>query len=163
MSLYTVSHYLRDFGLEPAQAAEDLTWQDAALCAETDPEAFFPEKGGSTLPAKQVCRNCEVRAECLDYALKHEDISGFGIWGGLSERQRRRLKRDRVAPSSRFRGVTWDKRAGKWAARVRIDGHRVHVGHFTDETAAGRAVLEAEGASPELAASLIPQPQRTAA
>lgn len=78
---------------EPAEAPEDLSWQDLALCAETDPEAFFPEKGGSTLPAKQVCRGCEVRAECLDYALTHDDAGRFGVWGGFSERERRYLKR----------------------------------------------------------------------
>ncbi len=66
-------------------------WQDLALCAQTDPEAFFPEKGGSTREAKRVCRSCEVRAECLEYALEHDER--FGIWGGLSERERRRLKR----------------------------------------------------------------------
>ena len=68
-----------------------LAWQDRALCAQTDPEAFFPEKGGSTRDAKKVCRVCEVRAECLEYALEHDER--FGIWGGLSERERRRLKR----------------------------------------------------------------------
>jgi WhiB family redox-sensing transcriptional regulator len=66
-------------------------WQDRALCAETDPEAFFPEKGGSTREAKRICSGCEVRAECLEYALAHDER--FGIWGGLSERERRRLKR----------------------------------------------------------------------
>jgi len=66
-------------------------WQDLALCAQTDPEAFFPEKGGSTREAKRVCRSCEVRQECLEYALEHDER--FGIWGGLSERERRRLKR----------------------------------------------------------------------
>ncbi len=71
--------------------AGGLGWQDRALCAQTDPEAFFPEKGGSTREAKQVCRGCEVRAECLEYALEHDER--FGIWGGLSERERRRLKR----------------------------------------------------------------------
>ena len=65
-----------------------------ALCAQTDPEAFFPEKGGSTREAKRVCRGCEVRAECLEYALEHDER--FGIWGGLSERERRRLKREAV-------------------------------------------------------------------
>ena len=70
---------------------EELTWQDRALCAQTDPEAFFPEKGGSTREAKRVCRSCEVRAECLEYALEHDER--FGIWGGTSERERRRLKR----------------------------------------------------------------------
>lgn len=77
-----------------AADAEDeglLGWQERALCAQTDPEAFFPEKGGSTREAKKVCTQCEVRAECLDYALAHDER--FGIWGGLSERERRKLKR----------------------------------------------------------------------
>ena len=69
----------------------ELGWQERALCAETDPEAFFPEKGGSTREAKRVCLSCEVRTECLEYALAHDER--FGIWGGLSERERRRLKR----------------------------------------------------------------------
>jgi WhiB family redox-sensing transcriptional regulator len=69
----------------------DPHWKDRALCAETDPEAFFPEKGGSTREAKRVCSSCEVRAECLDFALGNDER--FGIWGGLSERERRRLKK----------------------------------------------------------------------
>jgi WhiB family transcriptional regulator, redox-sensing transcriptional regulator len=68
-----------------------LGWQDRALCAQTDPEAFFPEKGGSTREAKKVCRACEVRTECLEYALENDER--FGIWGGLSERERRKVKR----------------------------------------------------------------------
>jgi WhiB family redox-sensing transcriptional regulator len=68
-----------------------LGWQERALCAQTDPEAFFPEKGGSTREAKKVCSGCEVRGECLEYALGHDER--FGIWGGLSERERRKLKR----------------------------------------------------------------------
>jgi WhiB family transcriptional regulator, redox-sensing transcriptional regulator len=74
-------------GLTP----EDPGWQELALCAQTDPEAFFPEKGGSTREAKRVCQSCEVRQECLEYALANDER--FGIWGGLSERERRRLKR----------------------------------------------------------------------
>lgn len=66
-------------------------WQERALCAQTDPEAFFPEKGGSTREAKRICLGCEVRDECLEYALSNDER--FGIWGGLSERERRRLKR----------------------------------------------------------------------
>lgn len=77
-----------------ADEAEEIGWQDRALCAQTDPEAFFPEKGGSTREAKRVCRTCDVRAECLEYALEHDER--FGIWGGLSERERRRLKREAV-------------------------------------------------------------------
>jgi WhiB family redox-sensing transcriptional regulator len=66
-------------------------WHERALCAQTDPEAFFPEKGGSTREAKRICSRCEVRVECLEYALGHDER--FGIWGGLSERERRKLKR----------------------------------------------------------------------
>ncbi len=73
---------------------EAAAWQDRALCSQTDPEAFFPEKGGSTREAKRVCLGCEVRTECLEYALTHDER--FGIWGGLSERERRRVKREAV-------------------------------------------------------------------
>jgi len=76
-----------------AEADEDsaeLIWQQKALCAQTDPEAFFPEKGGSTREAKRICLGCEVKDACLEYALENEER--FGIWGGLSERERRRLK-----------------------------------------------------------------------
>ncbi len=68
-----------------------LAWQEQALCAQTDPEAFFPEKGGSTREAKRICVGCEVKGECLEYALEQDER--FGIWGGLSERERRRLRR----------------------------------------------------------------------
>ena len=80
--------------LSLTQMIEDegvLAWQEQALCAQTDPEAFFPEKGGSTREAKAVCESCTVRAECLEYALANDER--FGIWGGLSERERRRYKR----------------------------------------------------------------------
>jgi WhiB family redox-sensing transcriptional regulator len=70
---------------------DEQSWQERSLCAQTDPEAFFPEKGGSTREAKKICVGCEVRAECLEYALANDER--FGIWGGLSERERRRLKR----------------------------------------------------------------------
>jgi WhiB family redox-sensing transcriptional regulator len=74
--------------------AEEAGWQDRALCAQTDPEAFFPEKGGSTREAKKVCLTCEVRDECLESALMNDER--FGIWGGLSERERRKLKKRAV-------------------------------------------------------------------
>lgn len=75
---------------DPGSATNE-EWQERALCAQTDPEAFFPEKGGSTREAKKICQRCAVRNECLEYALGHDER--FGIWGGLSERERRRLKR----------------------------------------------------------------------
>jgi WhiB family transcriptional regulator, redox-sensing transcriptional regulator len=71
----------------------ELEWRERALCAQTDPEAFFPEKGGSTKAAKAVCHSCEVRQECLEYALTNDER--YGIWGGLSEVERRRLRRAR--------------------------------------------------------------------
>jgi WhiB family transcriptional regulator, redox-sensing transcriptional regulator len=74
--------------------SEPAGWQEKALCAQTDPEAFFPEKGGSTREAKRVCSSCEVRAECLEYALENDER--FGIWGGLSERERRRMRRSQA-------------------------------------------------------------------
>ena len=73
-----------------AASAGDEGWRLDALCAETDPEAFFPEKGGSTREAKRVCLGCAVRVECLEYALSADER--FGIWGGLSERERRRVR-----------------------------------------------------------------------
>ncbi|HUW16108.1 MAG TPA: WhiB family transcriptional regulator [Actinomycetes bacterium] len=82
------------FSLVDGEEDEALGWQERALCAQTDPEAFFPEKGGSTREAKKVCLTCEVRVDCLDYALGHDER--FGIWGGLSERERRRLKKAAV-------------------------------------------------------------------
>jgi WhiB family transcriptional regulator, redox-sensing transcriptional regulator len=78
----------------PEEEAAEQDWQERALCAQTDPEAFFPEKGGSTREAKRICSGCEVRAECLEYALANDER--FGIWGGLSERERRRLRRAAV-------------------------------------------------------------------
>jgi len=81
---------LMGIGLE----ADAQSWQERALCAETDPEAFFPEKGGSTREAKRVCVGCPVRMQCLEYALDNDER--FGIWGGLSERERRRLRRRAV-------------------------------------------------------------------
>ncbi|WKD59721.1 WhiB family transcriptional regulator [Corynebacterium caspium] len=78
--------------LEDLFNAVEQEWQDQALCAQTDPEAFFPEKGGSTREAKRICQACSVRDECLEYALEHDER--FGIWGGLSSRDRRRLRRD---------------------------------------------------------------------
>jgi len=66
-------------------------WMSDALCAQIATEMFFPERGGSTREAKGVCAACPVTAECLEYALRNDER--FGIWGGKSERERRKLKR----------------------------------------------------------------------
>ncbi len=65
-------------------------WVQEAVCAQTDPDVFFPEKGGSTKAAKAVCASCDVVEQCLRYSLDHDER--FGIWGGRSERERRRLR-----------------------------------------------------------------------
>ena len=65
-------------------------WTAGGLCAQVDPELFFLELGGSTREAKAVCAGCEVRAECLAHALAHHER--HGVWGGLSERERRRMR-----------------------------------------------------------------------
>jgi WhiB family redox-sensing transcriptional regulator len=79
-----------------ANAADgaDRRWQERANCLGVDPDLFFPERGASTREAKSVCRGCDVRLECLEYALGHGEK--FGIWGGLSERERRRVRRERA-------------------------------------------------------------------
>ena len=79
----------------PAASTDDIDWQEMARCAEVDGEIFFPEKGGSTKGAKLICAGCEVRDQCLQYALENDER--FGIYGGLSERERRKLKRQQEA------------------------------------------------------------------
>ena len=78
----------------PTQALEDRTWQSKANWMGVDPELFFPERGASTREAKEVCRGCVVKGECLEYALANGEK--FGIWGGLSERERRKVRRSRA-------------------------------------------------------------------
>ena len=73
---------------------DDQSWQDYANCLGVDPDLFFPERGASTREAKEVCRGCVVREDCLEYALVNGEK--FGIWGGMSERERRRLRRQRA-------------------------------------------------------------------
>ena len=124
--------------LEAARQAARLgqrpAWHDLARCAETDPEMFFPEKGESTRPAKRVCAGCEVRAECLQDALDRGER--FGVWGGLSERERRVLASQpspvRCCP---FHGLAMSGGPVLWHCPAGRAGHRVTV---TDlETAAG--------------------------
>ena len=68
-----------------------LDWQNRGLCLGTDPDKFFPAQGESQAPAKAICAQCPVKRECLEYALARPEQ--HGIWGGLSERERKRLRR----------------------------------------------------------------------
>lgn len=82
-----------NLGYGTAGGRSDRAWMEDALCAQTDPDIFYPEKGGSTAPATSVCNNCSVRAECLEYAVSN-DIR-HGIWGGTSDNDRKRMARER--------------------------------------------------------------------
>ena len=74
---------------EPADIPPFLLGDADALCAETDPDAFYPEQGESTRAAKKICRRCELQDACLEWAL--ENSERFGVWGGTSERERRAM------------------------------------------------------------------------
>lgn len=78
---------------ETTVSVEGSHWQERALCAQTDPDAFFPEHGGSVREAKRICQSCKVKAPCLEAALTNDER--FGVWGGLSERERHALSRAR--------------------------------------------------------------------
>jgi WhiB family redox-sensing transcriptional regulator len=71
----------------------DVSWQLKANCLGVDPDLFFPERGASTKEAKEVCRGCVVKQECLEFAIAHGEK--FGIWGGMSERERRKIRKSR--------------------------------------------------------------------
>ena len=97
------SHFFR---LIPHEA--DLIWQEHARCRDEDPEIFFPGKGkglgADARKAKNTCKKCEVREQCLEYALKHRERDG--IWGGKSENERRDIERQR----RRFERERYDRR-----------------------------------------------------
>lgn len=75
----------------PPRTRGEMAWQDRARCVEVDPELFFPDHAGVTgEEAKQVCGLCEVRGECLAYALARPALDG--VWGGTSFRQRQKIR-----------------------------------------------------------------------
>lgn len=76
-----------------AMANDQSGWQNYANCLGADADLFFPERGSSTRKAKAICGECQVQIECLDFALDNGER--FGIWGGLSERERRRVRHER--------------------------------------------------------------------
>lgn len=84
---------MRQTALKLLVAEDQPPWMLDGNCIGTDPDMFFPTRGESTNDAKQCCVGCRVRTECLDYAMVNK--LGFGVWGGLSERERKRLRRQR--------------------------------------------------------------------
>ena len=77
---------------------ERFAWQQRANCQGLDPDLFFPDRGTSTAEAKKVCADCAVKEDCLEWALDAGEK--FGIWGGTSERERRRLRKARRAAAA---------------------------------------------------------------
>lgn len=73
-------------------------WMDrnapTASCAQTDPELWFPEKGSSVRVPRRLCRECPLLAACRSWALRHPHETAHGIWGGLTARERQRIRRD---------------------------------------------------------------------
>ena len=85
---------------DPLAFLAEHSWREQAVCASIDGGAWFPHKGGSTRQVKRICATCPVRADCLEYALEHGEH--HGIWGGESERSRRRIR------ATRNRGAAWE-------------------------------------------------------
>ena len=92
-----------------AKPGLDTSWQEFSNCLGVDPDLFFPERGASTREAKDVCRGCVVREDCLEFGLQKGAI--FGIWGGMSERERRRIRRQRALERQAALEVTAESQA----------------------------------------------------
>ena len=75
----------------PTPISEERPWVVFSACRDKDPDIFFPDDRKETREAIAICGTCPVRSECLEYAIE-ADIR-FGVWGGLSDKQRRRLIR----------------------------------------------------------------------
>jgi WhiB family redox-sensing transcriptional regulator len=90
MSGWDTRHLWTNRALDP-----DVAWKQRALCLGTDPDLFFPDKGDSNpaiAAAAATCIGCPVRSQCLEYAIRHDQP---GIWGGTTERERKRIRRAR--------------------------------------------------------------------
>jgi WhiB family transcriptional regulator, redox-sensing transcriptional regulator len=76
-----------------------MNWDDEAACQSTDPDLFFPTGELSVQTAKRICRGCPVRTQCLEFAL--DARLEHGVWGGLTENERRSLRRSRQRKARR--------------------------------------------------------------
>jgi len=73
------------------EGGRGFAWHDSASCRGADPDLFFPKRGASTRPAKDICLECPVQVKCLDHAV--DPGEKFGIWGGTSEKERRKIRK----------------------------------------------------------------------
>lgn len=80
--------YLKSVALRWAEP-----WMSEGICSQVDGDLWFPEKGSSTAPAKRICMGCPVRERCLEWALDNNER--FGVYGGKSERDRRKIAKER--------------------------------------------------------------------
>jgi WhiB family redox-sensing transcriptional regulator len=71
----------------------DTVWMAEAKCRDLPPETFFPSDGVGVEHARKICADCKMKAPCLEYAM--ENHIDHGVWGGTSERERRRIARQR--------------------------------------------------------------------
>jgi WhiB family redox-sensing transcriptional regulator len=101
-----------------AQARFAARWRELAACRGTDLEVFFPERGESAGPARQICAACPVRQPCLDYAISNRIT--HGIWGSLTERERRALRSAwvRASQQDRDRAILAAEAAGYTEAAI---------------------------------------------
>jgi WhiB family redox-sensing transcriptional regulator len=90
----------------------DTEFMTDGLCTRTDPELFYPGKGHLAEPAKEVCRRCPVRVECLEYALAHDER--YGVWGATSARERQRLRRRQGRPTRAIQHRTQRRETARW-------------------------------------------------
>jgi hypothetical protein len=102
----------------PAPARFAARWRELAACRGTDLEVFFPGRGETAGPARRVCAACPVRQPCLDYAITNR--IAYGVWGGLTERERRALRSRwvRASRQDRDRAILAAEAAGYTTAAI---------------------------------------------
>ena len=112
-------------------------WRYRAACRSADLEVFFPGRGESAEPARQICARCPVRQSCLDYAISHGLV--HGIWGGMAERDRRALR-------SRYLGAARRERDAAIAAASDAGYTQAAIGRAfgLTRTSVSRALAQAE-------------------
>lgn len=79
--------------IDIAAHVPETAWQRGGACLGSDLSVFYPEDQAGSEVAKAICLGCPVRAVCLEYALRMREK--FGVWGGTSERERRRIAKAR--------------------------------------------------------------------
>jgi len=85
-------HITTEWGIQSV-SIEDIEWRQLGACRGLDASVFYPDEDDDAEVAKQVCEECGVRVACLEYALNSREKAG--VWGGATERERRRIIRQR--------------------------------------------------------------------